>query len=72
MTALRPNRSSDDAAGVTRMADGKPCGLDTGERAAIHLALALRFPVLMDERLGRQSSYFLSATPVTAVMEEVA
>lgn len=29
-------------------------GLDAGELAAIHLALALQCPVLMDERLGRQ------------------
>jgi hypothetical protein len=29
-------------------------GLDVGELAAIRLALALRCPVLMDERLGRQ------------------
>ena len=31
-------------------------GLDAGELAAIRLALALRCPVLMDERLGRQAA----------------
>lgn len=34
--------------------DEEPTGLDAGELAAIHLALALQCPVLMDERLGRQ------------------
>lgn len=31
-------------------------GLDAGERAAILLALELKCPVLMDERLGRQAA----------------
>jgi predicted nucleic acid-binding protein len=30
--------------------------LDIGELAAIRLALALRCPILMDERLGRQAA----------------
>ena len=34
--------------------DKELTGLDAGELAAIHLALALKCPVLMDERLGRQ------------------
>ena len=34
--------------------DEELSGLDAGELAAIHLALALQCPVLMDERLGRQ------------------
>lgn len=34
--------------------DEELTGLDAGELAAIHLALALQCPVLMDERLGRQ------------------
>lgn len=44
---------------VTRL-DDQPdeelSGLDAGELAAIHLALALQCPVLMDERLGRQAA----------------
>lgn len=35
-------------------------GLDAGECAAIRLALALKCPVLMDERLGRQAAQRLS------------
>lgn len=33
-----------------------PAGLDAGELAAIHLALMLQCPVLMDERLGRHAA----------------
>jgi predicted nucleic acid-binding protein len=47
---VRPDEDHGDEAGEVLV------GLDAGEIAAIHLALALQCPVLMDERLGRQAA----------------
>lgn len=48
---VRPDASPAEAGSPSEMS-----GLDAGELAAIRLALALRCPVLMDERLGRQAA----------------